>query len=161
MSEDDLWSKYDGRLPDGRILIKDRIADAMFQQILLRADEYDVIATTNLNGDYLSDALAAQVGGLGMAPGANEGDGVALFEATHGTAPKYAGQDKVNPCSVILSGVMMLNWLGWLEAGRSIENAIGRAIRQKRVTYDLERQMEGATLLKTSEFGQAIVENLD
>ena len=161
VSEDDLWSKYDGRLPDGRILIKDRISDAMFQQILLRADEYDVIATTNLNGDYLSDALAAQVGGLGMAPGANEGDGVALFEATHGTAPKYAGQDKVNPCSVILSGVMMLNWLGWLEAGRSIENAIGRAIRQKRVTYDLERQMEGATLLKTSEFGQAIVENLD
>ncbi len=161
VSEDDLWSKYDGRLPDGRILIKDRISDAMFQQVLLRADEYDVIATTNLNGDYLSDALAAQVGGLGMAPGANEGDGVALFEATHGTAPKYAGQDKVNPCSVILSGVMMLSWLGWQEAGRSIENAIGRAIRQKRVTYDLERQMEGATLLKTSEFGQAIVENLD
>ena len=161
VSEDDLWSKHDGRLPDGRILIKDRISDAMFQQVLLRADEYDVIATTNLNGDYLSDALAAQVGGLGMAPGANEGDGVALFEATHGTAPKYAGQDKVNPCSVILSGVMMLNWLGWQEAGRSIENAISRAIRQKRVTYDLERQMEGATLLKTSEFGQAIVENLD
>ncbi len=161
VSEDDLWSKHDGRLPDGRILVKDRISDAMFQQVLLRADEYEVIATTNLNGDYLSDALAAQVGGLGMAPGANEGDGVALFEATHGTAPKYAGQDKVNPCSVILSGVMMLNWLGWQEAGSSIENAISRAIRQKRVTYDLERQMEGATLLKTSEFGQAIVENLD
>lgn len=161
VSEDDLWSKHDGRLPDGRILVKDRISDAMFQQVLLRPDEYDVIATTNLNGDYLSDALAAQVGGLGMAPGANEGDGVALFEATHGTAPKYAGQDKVNPCSVILSGVMMLNWLGWQEAGRSIENAISRAIRQKRVTYDLERQMEGATLLRTSEFGQAIVDNLD
>ena len=161
VSEDELWSKYDGRLPEGRILVKDRISDAMFQQVLLRADEYEVIATTNLNGDYLSDALAAQVGGLGMAPGANEGDGVALFEATHGTAPKYAGLDKVNPCSVILSGVMMLDWLGWNEAGRSIENAIGRAIRQKRVTYDLERQMDGATLLKTSEFGQAIVENLD
>ncbi len=161
VSEDDLWSKHDGRLPEGSILVKDRISDAMFQQVLLRADEYDVIATTNLNGDYLSDALAAQVGGLGMAPGANEGDGVALFEATHGTAPKYAGQDKVNPCSVILSGVMMLNWLGWKEAGRSIENAIGRAIRQKRVTYDLERQMKGATLLQTSEFGQAIIENLD
>ncbi len=161
ISEDDLWAKHDGRLPNGRILVKDRISDAMFQQVLLRADEYDVIATTNLNGDYLSDALAAQVGGLGMAPGANEGDGVALFEATHGTAPKYAGQDKVNPCSVILSGVMMLNWLGWNEAGRSIENAISRAIRQKRVTYDLERQMEGATLLKTSEFGQAIIGNLD
>ena len=133
VSEDDLWSKYDGRLPEGRILVKDRISDAMFQQVLLRADEYEVIATTNLNGDYLSDALAAQVGGLGMAPGANEGDGVALFEATHGTAPKYAGLDKVNPCSVILSGVMMLDWLGWNEAGRSIENAIGRAIGQKRV----------------------------
>ncbi len=161
VTEDDLWSRHDGRLPDGRILVKDRISDAMFQQVLLRPDEYDVIATTNLNGDYLSDALAAQVGGLGMAPGANEGDGLALFEATHGTAPKYAGQDKVNPSSVILSGVMMLNWLGWDEAGGSIENAIGRAIRQKRVTYDLERQMEGATLLKTSEFGQAIIDNLD
>ena len=161
VSEDDLWSRHDGRMPNGHILVKDRISDAMFQQVLLRADEYDVIATTNLNGDYLSDALAAQVGGLGMAPGANEGDGVALFEATHGTAPKYAGQDKVNPCSVILSGVMMLNWLGWNEAASSIENAISRAIRQKRVTYDLERQMEGATLLKTSEFGQAIIDNLD
>ncbi len=161
VTEDDLWSKHDGRMPNGRILVKDRISDAMFQQVLLRADEYDVIATTNLNGDYLSDALAAQVGGLGMAPGANEGDGVALFEATHGTAPKYAGQDKVNPCSVILSGAMMLHWLGWNEAARSIENAIGRAIQQKRVTYDLERQMQGATLLRTSEFGQAIIENLD
>ena len=161
ISEDDLWSKHDGELPEGRILIKDRIADAMFQQILLRPDEYQVLATTNLNGDYLSDALAAQVGGLGLAPGENEGDGIALFEATHGTAPKYAGMDKVNPSSVILSGAMLLNWLGWTEAGTSIEKAISRTILQKRVTYDLERQMEGATLLKTSEFGQAIVENLD
>ncbi len=161
ISEDALWSEHDGKLPEGKILIKDRISDAMFQQVLLRPSEYEVIATTNLNGDYLSDALAAQVGGLGLAPGSNEGDGVALFEATHGTAPKYAGQDKVNPSSVILSGVMMLRWLGWTESADSIENAISRTISQKRVTYDLERQMEGATLLKCSEFGDAIVENLD
>jgi isocitrate dehydrogenase len=114
----------------------------------------------NLNGDYLSDALAAQVGGLGMAPGSNEGDGVALFEATHGTAPKYANQDKVNPGSLILSGVMMLRWLGWNEAADAIEKALGRTIEQKRVTYDLERQTAGATLLKTSEFAEAIVSNL-
>jgi isocitrate dehydrogenase len=161
ISEDEMWDKHGGKLPDGKILIKDRIADAMFQQVLLRPDEYEVLATTNLNGDYLSDALAAQVGGLGLAPGSNEGDGVALFEATHGTAPKYAGQDKVNPSSVILSGVMMFRWLGWTEAANSIENAISRTISQKRVTYDLERQMEGATLLKCSEFGEAIVSNLD
>ncbi|MEM6702174.1 MAG: isocitrate dehydrogenase (NADP(+)) [Acidobacteriota bacterium] len=161
ISEDDMWDNHGGQQPDDKILVKDRISDAMFQQVLLRPDEYDVIATTNLNGDYLSDALAAQVGGLGLAPGSNEGDGVALFEATHGTAPKYAGQDKVNPSSVILSGVMMLNWLGWTEAGTSIENAISRSISQKQVTYDLERQMEGATLLKTSEFGDAIISNLD
>jgi isocitrate dehydrogenase len=160
ITEAKLWDEHDGKVPAGRIVIKDRIADAMFQQILLRPDEYDVLATTNLNGDYLSDALAAQVGGLGMAPGSNEGDGVALFEATHGTAPKYAGMDKVNPGSVILSGVMMLDWLGWREAARAIEQALSATISQKRVTYDLERQMEGATLLKTSEFGEAIVENL-
>jgi isocitrate dehydrogenase len=161
ISEDDLWSKFDGKLPEGKVLVKDRIADAMFQQVLLRPDEYEVIATTNLNGDYLSDALAAQVGGLGLAPGSNEGDGIALFEATHGTAPKYANQDKVNPGSLILSGVMLLDWLGWSEAGTSIENALSRTISQKRVTYDLERQMEGAVLLKTSEFAEALVENLD
>jgi isocitrate dehydrogenase len=160
ITEAALWEQHDGKAPNGRIVIKDRIADAMFQQILLRPDEYDVLATTNLNGDYLSDALAAQVGGLGMAPGSNESDGVALFEATHGTAPKYAGQDKVNPGSMILSGVMMLDWLGWREAARSIENALSATIAQKRVTYDLERQMEGATLLKTSEFGEALVGNL-
>ncbi len=161
VAETELWDTSAGKLPPGRILVKDRIADAMFQQVLLRPDEYQVIATPNLNGDYLSDALAAQVGGLGLAPGSNEGDGIALFEATHGTAPKYAGQDKVNPGSVILSGVMMLRWLGWVEAANSIENAISRTISQKRVTYDLERQMEGAKLLKCSEFGRAIVENLD
>jgi isocitrate dehydrogenase len=160
LSERELWEEHDGRLPEGKILIKDRIADAMFQQVLLRPDEYQVIATTNLNGDYLSDALAAQVGGLGMAPGSNEGDGLALFEATHGTAPKYAGQDKVNPGSLILSGVMLLRWLGWIEAADAIETSLAKTIEQKKVTYDLERQMEGATLLKTSEFAEAIVGNL-
>ncbi len=161
ISEDELWDQHDGNLPEGQILIKDRISDSMFQQILLRPEEYEVIATTNLNGDYISDALAAQVGGLGLAPGANEGDGIALFEATHGTAPKYAGLDKVNPSSVILSGVMMLKWLGWREAGEAIERAISESIKQKRVTYDLERQMDGATLLKTSEYGRVIIDNLD
>ena len=160
ISEQDLWDHHGGQAPEGKVVIKDRIADAMFQQVLLRPAEYDVIATTNLNGDYLSDALAAQVGGLGMAPGSNESDGVALFEATHGTAPKYAGQDKVNPGSLILSGVMLLRWLGWGEAADSVEGALERTIEQKRVTYDLERQMDGATLLKTSEYGDAIIGNL-
>jgi len=160
LSEAELWDDHDGRQPEGKVLIKDRIADAMFQQVLLRPDEYDVIATMNLNGDYISDALAAQVGGLGMAPGSNEGDGIALFEATHGTAPKYTGMDKVNPGSLILSGVMMLRWLGWNEAATKVEEGIEATIAQKRVTYDLERQMEGATKLKTSEFGQAIIENM-
>ena len=160
VTEQRLWDELDGQLPAGKILIKDRIADAMFQQILLRPAEYQVIATTNLNGDYLSDALAAQVGGLGMAPGSNEGEGLALFEATHGTAPTYANKDKVNPGSLILSGVMLLRWLGWQQAADDVVAAIERTIGQKRVTYDLERQMEGATLLKTSEFAEAIVENL-
>jgi isocitrate dehydrogenase len=160
ISEDDVWSQHNGKAPAGKIVIKDRIADSMFQQALLRPDEYEVLATTNLNGDYLSDALAAQVGGLGIAPGSNEGDGFAVFEATHGTAPKYADQDKVNPGSLILSGVMMLHWLGWPEAGDAIESALARTIEQKRVTYDFERQMEGAKLLKTSEFAEAIVENI-
>jgi len=160
VTEQALWDDLDGELPEGKILVKDRIADAMFQQILLRPSEYQVIATTNLNGDYLSDALAAQVGGLGMAPGSNEGDGLAVFEATHGTAPKYANLDKVNPGSLILSGVMMLRWLGWQEAADDVTAALQATIGQKRVTYDLERQMEGATLLKTSEFAAAIVDNL-
>ena len=132
----------------------------MFQQLLLRPNEYSVLATTNLNGDYLSDACAAQVGGLGLAPGANIGDEAAVFEATHGTAPKYAGQDKVNPSSVILSGALMLRHMGWPEAADLIERGIEGAIKNKTVTYDLERQMEGATLLKCSEFGKAIVENM-
>ncbi|HVT57525.1 MAG TPA: isocitrate dehydrogenase (NADP(+)) [Thermoanaerobaculia bacterium] len=143
-----------------RLVIGDRIADSMFQQVLLRPQEYDVIATTNLNGDYLSDALAAQVGGLGMAPGSNEGDGIAVFEATHGTAPRYANQDKVNPSSLLLSGVMMLRWLGWSGAADAVERALAATIAQKRVTYDLERQMQGATLLRTSELASALIENL-
>ncbi len=148
---------------DREIVIKDVIADAFLQQILTRPDEYDVIATMNLNGDYISDALAAQVGGIGIAPGANINyeTGHAVFEATHGTAPKYAGQDKVNPSSVILSGEMMLRYMGWHEAADLIIRGIERTISQKRVTYDFHRLMEGATLLRTSEFGQAIVENMD
>jgi isocitrate dehydrogenase len=149
-----------GNVPAGKILVNDRIADSMFQQLLLRPAEYDVIATTNLNGDYLSDASAAQVGGLGMAPGANIGDEYGVFEATHGTAPKYADQDAINPSSLILSGVMMFRFLGWKEAADLIESGITEAIRQKRVTYDLHRLMEGATKLKTSEYAAAIVENM-
>ncbi len=147
-------------LPPGKILVNDRIADAMFQQILTRTDEYSVLATSNLNGDYLSDACAAQVGGLGLAPGANLGETMALFEATHGTAPKYAGQDKVNPGSLILSGVMMLEHIGWGEVGDVIVSAMEETIRQKKVTYDLERQMEGATRLSTSQFAEAIILNM-
>lgn len=160
VTEDELWKDHNGKLPAGKILINDRIADAMFQQIILRPDEYQVLATPNLNGDYLSDACAAQVGGLGMAPGANIGDNAAVFEATHGTAPKYAGLDVINPSSVILSGVMMFEHLGWLEARDLIINGIIKTIAQKKVTYDLERQMEGATKLKTSEFATAIIENM-
>lgn len=161
ISEDDMWEKHDGKKPEGKILIKDRIADNMLQQLLTRTSDYDVIATSNLNGDYLSDACAAQVGGLGMAPGANIGDYLALFEATHGTAPKYAGQDKVNPSSVILSGVMMFEYLKWDEAAGLIREAMEKTILDKTVTYDLERQMEGAELLKCSEFGEAIASNMD
>lgn len=160
VTEKELWDDYEGNIPEGKILIKDRIADQMFQQVLLRPDEYDVIATPNLNGDYLSDACAAQVGGLGLAPGANMGDYIGVFEATHGTAPKYTGMDKVNPSSVILSGTLMLEHLGWNEAAEMIVHGIEKTIQQKRVTYDLHRQMEGATKLKCSEYGAAIIENL-
>jgi len=152
-------SELSGSAPAGKIVIKDRIADSMFQQVLLRPTEYSVLATTNLNGDYISDALAAQVGGLGMAPGSNESDEVAIFEATHGTAPKYANQDVINPGSLILSGVMMLRHLGWFEAADAVERGIAKTIGQKKVTYDLERQMEGATKVKTSEFAKYVVEN--
>ena len=133
----------------------------MLQQILTRTDEYDVLALPNLNGDYMSDACAAQIGGLGLAPGANIGDEIALFEATHGTAPKYAGQDKVNPGSVILSGVMMFEHMGWKEVGNLIVKAMEKTVLDKDVTYDLERQIEGANLLKCSEFGDAIIKNMD
>ena len=160
ISEEALWEKHDGQVPEGQLVMRDRIADSMFQQILLRPDEYEVIATPNLNGDYISDAAAAQVGGLGMAPGANMGDSIGLFEATHGTAPKYAGQDKVNPSSVILSGVMMLEHLGWQEAADSIVRAMEETILQKRVTYDLARQMEGATKVATSAYADTIISNI-
>ncbi|KAB2836760.1 MAG: isocitrate dehydrogenase (NADP(+)) [Candidatus Brocadia sp.] len=161
ITEDDVLKKHIGVVPKGKIVIKDRIADAMFQQVLLRPEEYDVIATPNLNGDYISDACAAQVGGLGMAPGANIGDKAAVFEATHGTAPKYAGQDKVNPGSVILSGVMMFEHLGWDDAAMMIVCALEKTIRRKTVTYDLERQMTGARLVKCSEFADEIIKNMD
>lgn len=172
------WAEYDRIVKDkgkdaaqkaqkeaedkGKLIIKDVIADAFLQQILLRPEDYEVIATLNLNGDYISDAMAAMVGGIGIAPGANINydTGRAIFEATHGTAPKYAGMDKVNPSSVILSGVMMLEYMGWKEAGKLIEKGIEGAIDRKRVTYDFERQMEGATKLSTSEFGEEIIKNM-
>jgi isocitrate dehydrogenase len=160
VSEAQVTRDLGGKAPADKILINDRIADSMFQQVLLRPTEYQVIATPNLNGDYLSDACAAQVGGLGIAPGANMSDRVGLFEATHGTAPKYAGLDMINPGSVILSGVMMLEYLGWREAAELIIAGFERTIKQKRVTYDFERQMQGATKLKTSEFASAIIENM-
>jgi len=160
IAEDKLWSDHEGKMPANRILINDRIADSMFQQVLTRPDEYSVLATTNLNGDYLSDACAAQVGGLGIAPGANIGDNCAIFEATHGTAPKYANKDVINPGSVILSGVMMFDYLGWTEVADMITDAFGKTIQQKKVTYDFERMMQGATKVKTSEFGEAIISNM-
>ena len=160
ISEDEVAKNHGGKTPAGKILINDRIADSMFQQVLTRANEYEVVATPNLNGDYLSDACAAQVGGLGIAPGANIGDEYGVFEATHGTAPKYADQDLINPGSVILSGVMMFEHLGWIEVGNSIEEAFATTIQQKKVTYDLERLMTGATKLKTSEFADAIIANM-
>ncbi|GAB4266535.1 MAG: isocitrate dehydrogenase (NADP(+)) [Deferrisomatales bacterium] len=160
LSEAELWERYEGVHPAGKVVIKDRIADAMFQQLLLRPEEYGVLAMPNLNGDYMSDAAAAQVGGLGMAPGANIGDEYAVFEATHGTAPKYAGQDKVNPGSVILSGVMMFDHLGWHRVGQLIRTGLEEAVSHKLVTYDLDRQMEGATCLKCSEFAAAICERM-
>ncbi|MBI2996624.1 MAG: isocitrate dehydrogenase (NADP(+)) [Candidatus Melainabacteria bacterium] len=161
ITEEEITKSKNKDFKDEKVLIKDRIADNMFQQLLTRPDEYSIIATTNLNGDYLSDACAAQVGGLGIAPGANIGDEIAIFEATHGTAPKYANQDKVNPGSMILSGVMMLDYMGWLEASALILNAFSKTIKQKKVTYDLARQMTESVLLKTSEFASAIIQNMN
>ena len=160
VTEAEVYDKFGGKAPAGKVMIKDRIADAMFQQILLRPDEYDVVATMNLNGDYLSDAAAAQVGGLGLAPGANIGDSASVFEATHGTAPKYAGLDKINPGSVILSGVLMFEHLGWSEVARMIEGSVEKTISSKVVTYDLARQMEGAKEVSCSGFATAMIENL-
>ncbi len=157
VTEQESWN---GAQRDGKILVNDRIADSVFQQVLTRTADYDVFATPNLNGDYLSDACAAQVGGLGMAPGANIGDEIGFFEATHGTAPKYAGKDVINPSSVILSGAMMFRHLGWQEAADRIETALARTVKQKKVTYDLARQMDGATKLRTSEFADAVIANM-
>ena len=152
--------ELEGSPPEGRLVVKDRIADAMFQQVLLRPEEYDVLAMPNLNGDYMSDALAAQVGGLGMAPGGNIGDEVAIFEATHGTAPKYAGKDMANPSSLILSGALMFEYMGWQEVAALIREALERTIRDKIVTYDLARQMEGAKEVKGSAFAEAVIERM-
>jgi isocitrate dehydrogenase len=160
LPESELGDRKGTNLPKGKILLKDRIADAMFQQILLRPEDYDVLAMPNLNGDYMSDALAAQVGGLGMAPGGNIGDRAAVFEATHGTAPKYADKDMINPGSLILSGAMMFDYLGWTEVRKKIVKALEKTISKKIVTYDLARQMKGAKKVKCSEFASAIIENL-
>jgi len=162
ITEDEVVNEHGGQVPAGKIVVKDRIADQFFQQMLLRPTEYSVIATMNLNGDYVSDAAAAQVGGLGVAPGANinYATGIAIFEATHGTAPKHAGQDKVNPGSLVLSAVEMLRYLGWTDAADRVVKGITDAIASKRVTYDLERQMEGATLVSCSQFGDEIIQHL-
>ena len=160
ITEAELWDEYDGKQPEGKVVIKDRIADIIFQLIQLRPREFDVLATPNLNGDYVSDALAAVVGGIGIAPGANFADHIALFEATHGTAPKYANQDRVNPGSLLFSGVMMLEYLGWGEAAQKIHAAFEKTVRNKIVTYDFARQMEGAREVKTSEFATAVIEQL-
>lgn len=161
ITEDELWDTYNGKQPEDKIVIKDRIADIIFQHMLLRPTEFDVIIAPNLNGDYLSDALAAQVGGVGIAPGANIGDDVMLFEATHGTAPKYTDLDQVNPGSLMFSGVMMLEFMGWWEAAALIEKAYTETLEQKTVTYDFARQMDGATTVKTSEFATHLINNMD
>mgnify|MGYP005835008237 FL=1 len=161
ITEEQLWDEFGGQQPDGKIVIKDRIADIIFQHLLLRPSEFDVLVAPNLNGDYLSDAVAAEVGGVGIAPGANIGDSVMLFEATHGTAPKYTDQDRVNPGSLMFSGVMMLEFMGWWEAAELVTRAYERTLKQKVVTYDFARQMPGAREVKTSEFATAIIDNMD
>ncbi|MCC6616702.1 MAG: isocitrate dehydrogenase (NADP(+)) [Anaerolineae bacterium] len=161
ISWDDVAANHGGKVPSGKILIQDVIADIIFQKMILRPSEFDVLATPNLNGDYLSDAVAAEVGGVGIAPGANIGDAVALFEATHGTAPKYSNLDKVNPGSLLFSGVMMLEHIGWQEAADLITSAYERTLDQKIVTYDFARQMDGAVEVRTSEFATAVIRNMD
>lgn len=160
ITEDELWEKFDGVQPDGKVLIKDRIADIIFQHLLLRPKEYDVIAAPNLNGDYLSDAVAAQVGGVGIAPGANMSDFVAVFEATHGSAPKYTDKDMANPGSLLFSAVMMLEYIGWFDVAEAITNAYEKTIAKKIMTYDFERQTDGATKVSTSGFASAVIKNL-
>ncbi len=160
ITEDEVWDEFDGEVPEGKIVIKDRIADIMFQLLQLRPAEFDVVATTNLNGDYLSDAVAAEVGGIGIAPGANIADHVAVFEATHGTAPKYANKDKVNPSSLMLSGVMLLEYIGWREAANLINAAYPKVIANGTVTYDFARQMSNATEVSTSEFATAVIDSM-
>jgi len=161
VTEDELWNEHGGDMPAGKILIKDRIADIMFQLMLLRPAEFDVIATSNLNGDYLSDAVAAEVGGIGIAPGANISDDIAVFEATHGTAPKYAGQNKVNPSSLLFSGVMMLEHIGWREAAQLIDDAFVKVLAGKTVTYDFARMMGDATTVSTSGFADALIAQIN
>ncbi len=160
ITEDELWEEYDGEAPEGTLVVNDRIADNMLQQLLTRTSEYDVIATMNLNGDYMSDAAGAQIGGLGIAPGANYGEGLCLAEPVHGSAPKYAGEDKVNPTAMILSGRELFEYLGWKDAGQLIRDAVEETISSGKVTYDLHRQIEGGTKLATSEFAEAVVENI-
>ena len=160
ITEDEVWNQHDGQAPEGKVVIKDRIADIMFQLMLLRPAEFDVIATSNLNGDYLSDSLAAEVGGMGIAPGANIADHVAVFEATHGTAPKYANQDKVNPSSLMFSGCMMFDYIGWPEVTKLIEDAFEKTVGEKIVTYDFARQMDGANKVATSGFADALIQRL-
>jgi isocitrate dehydrogenase len=160
ITEDELWEEYDGERPEDKIVVKDRIADNMLQQLLTRTGDYDVIATMNLNGDYMSDAAGAQIGGLGIAPGINMGDGRALAEPVHGSAPKYAGQDKVNPTAMILSGREMLSYMGWKDAALLVRDAVEATISSGTVTYDLHRQIDGGTKVATSEFADAIVENI-
>jgi len=161
LTEDELWDEHDGEQPEGTVVVQDRIADNMLQQILTRTDQYDVIATMNLNGDYMSDAAGAQIGGLGIAPGANYGHGRCLAEPVHGSAPKYAGEDKVNPTAMILSGREMLDYLGWDDAAQLVRDAVEQTIVDRTVTYDLHRQIEGGEKLATSEFAEAVVENID
>jgi len=161
ITEQELWDDCNGMMPDGRILVNDRIADIMFQLLQLRPGEFDVLATMNLNGDYLSDALAAEVGGIGIAPGANMADHIAVFEATHGTAPKYANQDKVNPSSLMFSGVMMLEYIGWTEAADLISRAFPQVMDDRTVTYDFARLMENSTTLSTSKFADALIDKIN
>jgi isocitrate dehydrogenase len=161
ISEADLWDRFDGEIPEGRILVKDRIADNMLQQLITRTKDYDVLALPNLNGDYVSDAAAAQVGGLGVSPGANLGDYMGLFEPTHGSAPKYAGMDKVNPTAILLSGMLMLEFFGWFDAARLVRESIEETMLQRTVTYDVHRQIEGGELVKCSEFGDLVTENME